>query len=128
MGESERIVHGSGNVFADLGFPEPDIEMAKAELARQIVAFIRGRNLTQKQAAQVLGIDQPKVSHLVRGRLDLFSTERLLQYLIRLDADVAITVTPKEPSQSAARITVHDNVSGSTDPIVISVPRRGHRS
>jgi predicted XRE-type DNA-binding protein len=128
MDESDRTVRGSGNVFADLGFPEPEIELAKAELARQIVAIIRGRKLTQTQAAQVLGIDQPKVSHLVRGRLDLFSTERLLQFLVSLDADVTITVTPKGPSRSAARITVKDNVPGLTDPITVSAPRRGHRS
>lgn len=111
MSDRRRFTPSSGNVFADLGLDEPDILLAKAELARQIVALIRAKKLTQTRAAEILGIDQPKVSHLMRGRLDLFSSERLMQFLTCLDADVSITVSAKEPSRSTGRIVVHCELS-----------------
>jgi predicted XRE-type DNA-binding protein len=71
---------GSGNVFADLGLPDADDRFAKAELAHEIWALIRSARLTQAQAARRLGVDQPKVSALLRGRLKDFSIERLLRF------------------------------------------------
>jgi predicted XRE-type DNA-binding protein len=83
---------GSGNVFADLGLPNADELLAKAELAIRITEILRRRRLTQVQAAEILGVDQPKVSALIRGRIAGFSIERLLRFLLLLGADVSITI------------------------------------
>lgn len=82
----------SGNVFADLRVPEPETALAKVQLARAICRLIEGEGLTQKAAAARLGIDQPKVSALLRGRLEDFSTDRLLRLLLRLGHNVDIQV------------------------------------
>jgi len=99
------ITSSSGNVFADLGFVEPEEMLLKAELARRISATIKARHLTQAQAAELLGVDQPKVSALMRGRLTIFSIDRLLRFLTALGNDVEIIV--RENSQPAARGRLH---------------------
>lgn len=86
----------SGNVFADLDKDTSEEKLAKAELARQIAKVIKNRKLTQKQAAEILGIDQPKISALVRGKLRSFSLERLIRYLNILGQDVRITISPSQ--------------------------------
>lgn len=96
----------SDNVFADLGYENPDEALAKAELARRITAIIRQRRLTQTQAAEVLGIDQPRVSNLMIGRLSGFSLERLLRFLNALGRDVEIVIKPKARSHTRAGISV----------------------
>jgi len=90
----ETIEASSGNVFADLGLPEPAVALAKAALAHRIVEIIAARKLTQAAAARLLGVDQPKVSRLVRGDLAGLSTERLLRFLSALGRDVEIIVRP----------------------------------
>jgi predicted XRE-type DNA-binding protein len=92
MAKFESLRRGSGNVFADLGLPRAEERLAKAELARAIGKAIGARRLTQLQAAELLGVDQPKVSHVLSGRLDGFSTERLLRFLTSLGRDVEIRV------------------------------------
>jgi predicted XRE-type DNA-binding protein len=87
-----EIERGSGNVFADIGHPAPDVALARAELARRITAVIQRRRLTQTEAADLIGTDQPKVSALMRGHLNGFSVERLLGYLTALGCDVDIVV------------------------------------
>jgi len=87
-----KIEKGSGNVYEDLGFPDASMELAKAELARQIVEILSERNLKQVEAAEILGIDQPKVSALVRGRLEGFSLERLFRFLNLLGCFVEIAM------------------------------------
>jgi predicted XRE-type DNA-binding protein len=82
----------SGNLFEDLQVSEPSEALAKSELAAIIAQALRARRLTQTAAARVLGIDQPKVSELLRGRLTRFSTERLLLFLLRLGRDVDIVI------------------------------------
>src|SRR6266852_2853651 len=72
-----RVTRSSGNVFADLGLPEPEERLAKAQLAIEIGRILAQRKLTQQAAARLMGIDQPKDSHLLHGRLAGFSTERL---------------------------------------------------
>ena len=99
-------VESTGNVFADLGLPRPDEALAKAELAQKIVAIIHERRLTQTDAAVILGIDQPKVSTLMRGRLSGFSIERLLRFLLLLGRDVEITVKTRPRSRSQSRLLV----------------------
>jgi predicted XRE-type DNA-binding protein len=92
--ERTAVEPGSGNVFADLGLPNPDLALAKAELVQRIRRLIADRKLTQVKAAEVLGIDQPKVSALVRGRVEGYSIERLFRFLNALGQRVEITVRP----------------------------------
>ena len=100
------ITPSSGNVFADLDLPDADDRLAKAELARQIGAIVRERGLTQRAAAQTLGVDQPKVSALLSGRLVGFSLERLAHFLTLLGKDVEIVVREKPPTRSVGRLSV----------------------
>ena len=85
---------GSGNVFADLDFDEPEEELAKATLGHRIAAIMEDRGLGQDEAAAIMGINQLKVSALVRGHLEGFSLERLARCLIALGQDVEIVVRP----------------------------------
>ncbi len=81
MNEEINIQKSSGNVFADLGLANPDELLVKAELARKISRIITQNNIAQVEAAQLLGIDQPKISALMKGKLSGFSTERLFRFL-----------------------------------------------
>jgi predicted XRE-type DNA-binding protein len=96
----------SGNVFADLNLRNADDLLAKAELAAKIIAEVQRRRLTQSQAADVLGIDQPKISALKQGKLTGFSIERLVRLLLRLGHDVEITVKGRSRPGSTARLRV----------------------
>src|SRR5437667_12800071 len=89
-----RVKEGSGNVFADLGFPNPEREQLKARLTLQIYRIIKDRGLTQARAGAILGIKQPHVSALMRNRAGMFSVERLMEFLTHLGQDVEITVRP----------------------------------
>jgi predicted XRE-type DNA-binding protein len=89
-----KVTESSGNVFADLGLPDADELMTKAKLALRIEQIMRERKLTQARAAKLLGVDQPKISALARGRLDGFSVERLFRFLNALDRDVEIVIRP----------------------------------
>ena len=99
-------VISSGNIFADLGLPNPEEALAKAELANKIAVLIADRRLTQAKAAKLLGIDQPKVSMLLRGRLTGFSLERLMRFLLLLGQDIKITVQASRQGRSKARVLV----------------------
>ena len=85
---------GTGNVFADLGFSNPEREQLRAHLTLQIYRLIKQRGLTQTEAGDILGIKQPHVSALMRNRAGNFSVERLMDFLIALGQDVEITVRP----------------------------------
>lgn len=91
----------SGNLYEDLGYKNPDEMQAKAKLAREIFFIIQDKGMTQKQAAELLGLTQPKVSNLLNGRLSGFSIERLTKFLNMLDYDVDILVKPKPKSRMA---------------------------
>lgn len=107
MGETEmNAVSYSGNVFADLGLPGAEELVTKAEIVSRISDIIAKRKLTQAATAGILGIDQPKVSALVRGRLDGFSIERLFRFLNALDRDVEITIKPKKKGAVIGRTRV----------------------
>jgi predicted XRE-type DNA-binding protein len=97
---------GSGNVFADLELPGAEEALVKADLAHKILSLLRERRLTQAQAADILGIDQPKISALNCGRLSGFSIERLLRFLVLLGQDVKITVKSRPRSRSYAQMRV----------------------
>src|SRR3982751_2574678 len=105
MARKDYIV-GSGNVFEDLGHTRPAEALAKAELARRIAELIAQRRLTQAAAAELLNIDQPKVSALVRGRLAGFSLDRLVRFLVLLGSDVEIVVKPRTRAMGRARLLV----------------------
>lgn len=89
-----RVEQGSGNVFADLGLANPDLALAKAELVQRIRELITERELTQVEAAKRLGLDQPRVSALVRGRVAGYSIDRLFRFLNALGQRVEITIRP----------------------------------
>ena len=100
------VTHSSGNVYGDLGFADADRRAAKAELARTIAHLIAERGVTQQAAADLLGIDQPKVSNLLRGRLAGFSTERLLSFVTALGRDVQILVKQAPRARRRGRVRV----------------------
>ena len=100
------VEESSGNIFADLGLPNPGQEQLKAHLTLQIYRLIKARGLTQTQAAAVLGLKQPHVSLLMRNRSGSFSAGKLMELLTKLDQDVQITVRPKRRSQAALSLTV----------------------
>lgn len=106
MSKKIPIHPSSGNVFADLGLPDADERLAKAQMAHQIIMIIESRKLTQKAAAQLLGLDQPKVSALMRGKLSGFSTDRLFRLLNKLDKDVEIIIRPKGRNQEHGIVRV----------------------
>jgi predicted XRE-type DNA-binding protein len=87
---------GSGNVFADLGFPDAEEMLVKAQLVHEIDRIVTGRRLKQAQVAKLLGIEQPDVSNLLRGRMRGYSVDRLLRFLAALDQDVEITIRPAQ--------------------------------
>jgi predicted XRE-type DNA-binding protein len=97
--EPIQIEAGCGNVFADLGLPNPDLALAKAELVQRIREIIAARKLTQAKAAAILGIDQPKVSALVRGGVEGYSLDRLFRFLNALGQQVEISVRPAPRAQ-----------------------------
>ncbi len=103
----------SGNVFADLGLENPEEELTKAKLVWEIELIIKKKRMTQVEAAKVMGINQPKVSALIRRKLDGFSVERLIHFLNALGQDIDIIVRPKPQSRKQAVINVyHENGCG----------------
>jgi predicted XRE-type DNA-binding protein len=111
---STRVRRSTGNVFEDLKVPQAGQALAKAEIARQIGKIIAKRRLTQVRASEVLGIDQPKVSALLRGQLSGFSTERLFRFLMALGRDIEIAIKPKPRNQPQGRIRVLNRAKTST--------------
>ena len=101
-----EVMEGSGNVFADLGVAEPEEELTKAQLASHIRAAIKRRRLTQAAAAELVGLDQPKISALINGRLAGFSSDRLIRCLTSLGQDVEIVVKPTARSRARGRLRV----------------------
>lgn len=97
MTEKIEVYPSSGNVFADLELPDAKEYLAKSQLAVEIFKVVRRRRLTQAAAGQLLGISQPKVSALLNGRLDGFSTDRLFRFLNALGCDVRITISRARP-------------------------------
>ena len=108
MSKKPTVTPCSGNVFADIGLPDAAGELFKAELTYQISKQIKALGLTQSQAGLRLGLSQPDVSRLMKGRRSGFSTDRLLAILTALDLDVDIVVRPANPAVQAARIRVEE--------------------
>jgi predicted XRE-type DNA-binding protein len=95
-----------GNVFEDLDVSSAEEALTKAELASRIAGIIARRKLTQAAAGEILGVDQPKVSALLRGRLADFSTDRLLKFITRLGQDVDIVIRAKRSARGWGRLHV----------------------
>ncbi len=96
----------SGNVFEDLNIDNPVEMLAKAELAQKITSIIKHRHLKQKDAANLLDIDQPKISKLARGQLKDFSIERLMSFMMKLDRDIEIVIKKRPRSRQSSQIAV----------------------
>jgi len=106
MKEDRQVHDSTGNVFADMGMRDAEERLAKAELARLIRVEICDRGLSQTEAAALLGVKQPDVSDLVRGRLSRFSIARLERFLNALDLEIRIQVGPRPEGKARAGITV----------------------
>jgi predicted XRE-type DNA-binding protein len=108
MKSKTEHTRSSGNVFADLELPDADERMLKAQLAVQIRRFIDEKGWTQTEAAEAVGLDQPKVSYLLRGRLAGFSVDRLLSILNRLGHSVEVRISAEEydPDEAQTLVTV----------------------
>jgi predicted XRE-type DNA-binding protein len=100
------VEEGSGNVYADLVYPDSDTMLVKAQLAAKIAEIVQLRALTQAQTADILGLTQPKVSALLKGRFRGISEHRLLECLTRLGRDVRIVIKPAPRSRSNGRLTL----------------------
>jgi predicted XRE-type DNA-binding protein len=100
------VTCGSGNVFADLGFPDAGERQAKVRLALELNKILDTRKLRQVDAAKLLGVPQPKISALVNYRLDGFSVEKLMEFLTSLDRDVEIVIRPVTARAGSGHISV----------------------
>jgi len=101
-----KLVKGSANVFADLKIVDPQNALAKAKLVHSIRDIIESTSLTQKQIAEKLAIDQPKISALLRGQTKGFSTDRLMKFLLALGRDIEIHIKKSKSSHRPARLIV----------------------
>ena len=106
MTQEIKVQVSGGNVFADLGLENSDELLVKAELARKISSIITKQHITRAEAAELLGIDQPKISALMNGKLSGFSTVRLFRFLNALGRDVEIVVKAKPKSRLQAQTRV----------------------
>lgn len=105
MSKAIKATAGSDNIFADLGFANPEEELLKAKLIRELRAIIKRRKLTQVKAAELLGLKQPDVSALVTGRVGKFSIDRLVRCLDRLNYRVDVVIRHKPARRAASRAT-----------------------
>lgn len=106
-------IYGSGNVFADLGLSNPEERLAKAEIAVEIGKVIKLRQLTQEQAAEIAGIPQPKISAIVRGKLEDISLDRLYRVLNGLGVNISVVLTPQpEWTKGNTMVVERDALTG----------------
>jgi predicted XRE-type DNA-binding protein len=98
-----RVTPSTGNVFRDLGFSKEESEhlLVRADLLIQVQKAVASRRLKQAEAAKVLRVTQPRVSDLLRGRIDLFSTDSLIDMLASLGIGVRLVVKPSKPRKVA---------------------------
>ena len=101
-----EIQQGGGNVYADLGFPDAEEMLVKAKLVAKISEIVRSKGLTQVETAKVLGLTQPKVSALLRGRFRGVSERKLIECLTHLGRDVEIVVRDAPRRRTSGRLSV----------------------
>src|SRR5271156_218040 len=99
-----RATERSGNIFADLGLPNPEQELLKAQLTLQIYFILKVSGLTQVELAKILHVQQPQISLLMRNRAGNFSVGRLMEFLTALRQDVEITVRPSRKQHGALSV------------------------
>jgi predicted XRE-type DNA-binding protein len=99
-----KIFRGSDNIFADLGFPDADTHLVKAEIVSEIYALTTTRKLTQAQSGKIMGISQPEVSRLFKGHFREYSVERLIKFLTAFGRDVEIIATPRRTGGKTGKI------------------------
>ena len=97
---------GNVNVFRDIGVPNAEEHLVKAQLVFKIDAILKKRGLKQVEAADLFGVRQPDVSKMLRGEFRQFSVERLMRFLVALDQDVEIIVKPHRGRSEAAALQV----------------------
>jgi len=102
----KRYEFGSRNVFKDIGVPNAEEHLIKAQLVFKIDTILKKRGLKQVEAADLFGVRQPDVSKMLRGDFRQFSVERLLRFLVALDQDVEIVVKPHRSRNDAAAMQV----------------------
>ncbi|VVN73151.1 hypothetical protein PS718_00553 [Pseudomonas fluorescens] len=101
-----EIEEGSGNVYQDLDLPDASEMQVKAQLASKISEIIKARHLTQIQASEILGLSQPKLSEMLRGKFRGISEAKMMECLSHLGRDVQIVVKPTPRSRKEGRIEV----------------------
>jgi predicted XRE-type DNA-binding protein len=106
MSKKKRYETGSRNVFKDMGLPNAEEHLVKAQLVFKIDKIIKDRGLKQVEAADLFGVHQPDVSKMLRGEFRQFSVERLLRFLVALDQDVEIVVKPHRDRNNAPALHV----------------------
>jgi predicted XRE-type DNA-binding protein len=106
MAKSDVVTASRGNVFADLGLADAEELGTKVRLAASLNAILERRKLTQAEAAQVLGVNQPKVSALKGYKLEGFSVERLMRFATALGQDVVIEIRPRAMARGVGRVVV----------------------
>ena len=109
MKKSEPLLNkGSGNIFADLELPNAEEELLKSDLAIEISRIIKSKSWTQREAAEVIGISQPRVSMLLRDQLDELSVDTLLRAVRRLGRSIEVRISTEEyaPSETTARVSI----------------------
>ena len=108
MSNNISITESSGNIFEDLGFSheEAEGELLKAQLGAEIFSILQSRNLTQTEAAKILGVKQPEISRLKKGKFSYYSVERLMRFLERLNCEVSIHIVRPEPEEAERVISL----------------------
>ena len=106
QGKEMTLTRNSGNVFADLGLDNPEDELAKAKLVSAMAEVIGRMGMTQAKVAALVGVDQPTVSKLLRGRTSGFSIGRLMRLLCLLEQDIEISVCPRDGGVGRVNVSV----------------------
>ena len=100
-----KIQKGSGNIFADLGFPDAETHFLKAQIVSEIYRLTNERKLKQTEAGKLMGISQPEVSRMFKGNFREYSVERLIGFLTVFDRDVEIVARPHKKIGKSGRVT-----------------------
>ena len=108
MSDDTSITESSGNIFEDLGFAheEAEEELLKAQLGAEIFSILQNRKLTQTEAAKILGVKQPEISRLKKGKFSYYSVERLMRFLERLNCEVSIHIIRPEKEEAERVIMI----------------------
>jgi predicted XRE-type DNA-binding protein len=102
--QDTAVRRGSQNIFADLGFPDPDTHLLKAQLVSQLQETMQDRKLTQTEAARITRVSQPDLSRMLKGQFRDVSVERIMRMLTKLGCEVDIVVKPQGRKRAFAAI------------------------